>query len=226
MSTHLFPISEIFYSIQGEGTLTGVPSVFVRLSYCNLRCIWCDTPYTSWHPEAEQMTLGQITEQVAQHHCRHVVITGGEPFIYPNLPLLCEAFSDYHTTVETNATRYLQTSVDLISMSPKLANSTPAGRWAVRHERMRLQPDVIRLFLQHHKCQVKFVVDTADDIEEIRTLVERIPIPPERVVLMPQARAPSEQYRQHGWIVEQCLREGYRYSTRLHIELWGNERGK
>src|SRR5215471_17665810 len=82
-------VSEIFYSIQGEGMLAGVPSVFVRLSGCNLRCSWCDTPYTSWNPEGEQRTLPQIVAQVEQHRtARHVVLTGGEPMIAKGIETL------------------------------------------------------------------------------------------------------------------------------------------
>src|SRR5215469_9962101 len=76
-------IAEIFYSLQGEGSLVGVPSVFVRTSGCNLRCVWCDTPYTSWHPEGEERTLPSIVAEVEQYPARHVVVTGGEPMIAP-----------------------------------------------------------------------------------------------------------------------------------------------
>ncbi|MFB3041869.1 MAG: radical SAM protein [Candidatus Poribacteria bacterium] len=73
--------SEIFYTIQGEGKLVGVPSVFFRTSYCNLRCVWCDTPYTSWTPENKDITVTEAVEAINKYNCKHVVLTGGEPFI-------------------------------------------------------------------------------------------------------------------------------------------------
>src|SRR3954465_6699569 len=84
-------IAEIFYSVQGEGSLLGVPSVFVRTSGCNLRCSWCDTPYTSWHPEGDMLSAAEILATVRTHRCRHVVVTGGEPMIAPEMPALTEA---------------------------------------------------------------------------------------------------------------------------------------
>src|SRR5690348_15914123 len=81
-------IAELFYSIQGEGALIGVPSVFVRTSGCNLRCSWCYTPYTSWQPEGTELAMEQILQEVAAHPARHVVITGGEPMIAPEIVAL------------------------------------------------------------------------------------------------------------------------------------------
>src|SRR6266700_3347126 len=101
-------ISEIFYSLQGEGELTGVPSVFVRASGCNLRCTWCDTPYASWEPEGEEMTVGEITARVTAYGAEHVVLTGGEPMIMPEIVELCDALKGrgHHLTIETAATVY------------------------------------------------------------------------------------------------------------------------
>src|SRR3954447_12001937 len=103
-------IAELFYSIQGEGKLVGVPSIFVRASGCNLRCTWCDTPYASWKPEGEDLTVSEIMKRVderAGHPCGHVVVAGGEPMIMPDILLLCHALKEsrrYHVTVETAAT--------------------------------------------------------------------------------------------------------------------------
>src|SRR5206468_7782061 len=99
-------IAEIFYSIQGEGELTGVPSVFVRASGCNLRCTWCDTPYASWEPEGQEMQIGQIVARAMELGAKHVVLTGGEPMIMPDIADLCDALQsqDRHVTMETAAT--------------------------------------------------------------------------------------------------------------------------
>src|SRR6185503_15925664 len=115
-------IAELFYSIQGEGKLVGVPSVFVRASGCNLRCTWCDTPYASWAPEGEEISVERIVEQVVAYNCRHVVLTGGEPMIMPDVVELCAALKaeGLYVTVETAATAYKLVDIDLASLSPKL----------------------------------------------------------------------------------------------------------
>ena len=125
-------LAELFHSIQGEGKLAGVPSVFVRASGCNLRCVWCDTPYASWDPEGDDVPVDEIVRRVALFDCRHVVLTGGEPMIMPDIGALCDALKawrdDCHITIETAATVYRPLKLDLASLSPKLSNSTPWDR--------------------------------------------------------------------------------------------------
>ena len=123
-------IAELFYSLQGEGSLVGVPSVFIRTSGCNLRCSWCDTPYTSWQPEGTELSLDQILDEVQAHPARHVVVTGGEPMIAPEIVPLTERLRalGLHITIETAGTVFQPVACDLMSISPKLANSTPEGR--------------------------------------------------------------------------------------------------
>ena len=222
--------SELFYTIQGEGRLIGVPSVFFRTSYCNLRCIWCDTPYTSWQPENKQITAEAAVAQITAFNCKHVVITGGEPFVQSKeLASLCSQLAklDHHLTIETNATIFAPVEAHLISMSPKLSNSnpTPDNRFFRMHERGRIVKPVIQKFLERYECQVKFVVDTPDDIHEIRRLEAEVPIPAETIVLMPQGIAPEELRSKQEWLVDACKTHGYRYSPRVHVEIWGNRRG-
>src|ERR1700761_4202063 len=111
-------ISEIFYSVQGEGKLAGVPSVFVRASGCNLRCVWCDTPYASWKPEGEEMAIEAIVAKIDEFSCKHVVVTGGEPMIMPDIRALCDSLKsrDYHITMETAATVFTPIQLDLASL--------------------------------------------------------------------------------------------------------------
>src|SRR6187401_901216 len=99
-------ISEIFYSVQGEGELTGVPSVFVRTSGCNLRCTWCDTPYASWNPEGQEMSVSEIVAEVLEHPAQFVVLTGGEPMIAKGIRELADALhaAGKHITIETAGT--------------------------------------------------------------------------------------------------------------------------
>src|SRR4051812_43256401 len=135
-------VSEIFYSVQGEGELTGVPSVFVRTSGCNLRCRWCDTMYASWEPEGDLLSIPQIVAEVERHPAAHVVLTGGEPMVAKDLPELARALrqSGWHITIETAGT-VLPAGIacDLASISPKLSHSTPrpgeiSQEWIARHE--------------------------------------------------------------------------------------------
>lgn len=232
-------ISEIFHSIQGEGRLVGTPSVFIRTSVCNLRCSWCDTPYTSWNPEFTELSLSSILEQTQQLASRngdsttHVVITGGEPFLHETELLeLCDrlAAQGFHITVETNATVFASVNAHLISMSPKLSNSTPPGAAAKSHESQRLNADVIRAFLAKYvpperDVQVKFVIDSESDLVEVVELEKRIRIPKEKILLMPQAREPEELLSKSRLLAELCRKTGYGFSPRLHIELFGNRRG-
>lgn len=223
-------ISEIFYSLQGEGTLVGVPSVFVRLSGCNLRCSWCDTPYTSWYPEGEPMSVEQVVERADRFPAaRHVVITGGEPMIAPELPALAAALSgpDRHITIETAGTVYAELPCDLLSLSPKLANSTPrereGGRWAHTHDRLRHQPEVIRRLIGRYEYQIKFVVAAPEDLDEIEQWREQFQPDRSRILLMPEGATVNRD--RALWLAEVCKERGYRYTPRLHIDLWGDRRG-
>src|SRR5579871_3748545 len=166
-------VADIFYSIQGEGVFAGVPSMFVRTSGCNLRCVWCDTPYTSWQPEGEKMMIGGILAAVRKEWPTHVVVTGGEPMMMEGMDLLTQRLKDFgmHVTVETAGTVYQPVACDLMSISPKLANSTPTGAWAGRHESLRIQPAVLSALMGRYDYQFKFVMQTPGDLDEVRSLV-------------------------------------------------------
>jgi 7-carboxy-7-deazaguanine synthase len=224
-------ISEIFYSIQGEGILAGVPSVFLRTSGCNLRCTWCDTPYTSWKPEGDDLPLGSILADVRRRWATHVVVTGGEPMIQQDIVRLSQQLKelDLHITIETAGTVYQPVTCDLMSISPKLANSTPlrreGGRWAVQHDRLRYQPEVLKQLMAEYTYQLKFVVCDPGDMAEIETLLQETGADRSRVVLMPEGTDPGTLYERARWLVDICKRERFRYGPRLHIDIYGNERG-
>ncbi len=228
-------ISEIFYSVQGEGSLIGTPSVFVRTSGCNLRCGWCDTPYASWKPEGDEMSVAAILDAVNQHPTRFVVVTGGEPMIAKEMAFLLATLRENgkHITIETAGTISPDgVPCDLASISPKLAHSTPdeatAGKaWVEKHERLRLQPEVLRAWCSTYAFQLKFVVASEADVDEVRAVVDSIGVlvPPEQILLMPEGIKPEVLRLRQAWLVEVCKQTGWRYSPRLHIDLFGNQRG-
>ena len=226
-------IAEIFHSIQGEGLLAGVPSVFVRTSGCNLRCHWCDTPYASWKPEGPEMSVEEIQKKVLGWNCRHIVLTGGEPMIAPELPELAAALkkAGKHITIETAATvPPAGIACDLASLSPKLSNSTPPPEkdpaWAKKHEETRLRPEVIAEWVKNYDFQLKFVVSSAKDLAEIKDLLSHLPpVPLDRVLLMPEGIDSETLASRASWLAEICKREGFRYCPRLQIELFGHTRG-
>ncbi|MBK5292929.1 MAG: 7-carboxy-7-deazaguanine synthase QueE [Acidobacteriia bacterium] len=222
-------IAELFYSIQGEGMLTGVPSVFIRTSGCNLRCVWCDTPYTSWKPEGAEMEIEEILAYVAGHSTGYTVVTGGEPMIATGIVELTRRLGQagQHITIETAGTVFAPVECDLMSISPKLANSTPLedAYWAGRHEKLRWNPEVVRQLMAVSAYQLKFVVSQESDLVEVRRMREEAGAPADRVVLMPEGTESLILGYRSCWISKACKREGYRFSTRLHVLLYGNRRG-
>lgn len=228
-------ISEIFYSIQGEGELTGTPSVFVRTSGCNLRCTWCDTPYASWNPEGEPRGVAQIVAEVQTHSAaRHVVLTGGEPMIAKEIRALAAELKNlgYHVTIETAATVAPDgIACDLASLSPKLLNSAPDATehatWRKKHETTRWQPEVVRAWIDNYPYQFKFVIARPEDVEELEHMLAALKrdIPRHKILLMPEAISLEKMRSRAAWLGELCKARGYRYAHRLHIELYGNKRG-
>jgi 7-carboxy-7-deazaguanine synthase len=231
-------IAEIFNSIQGEGLLTGEPSVFVRTSGCNLRCSWCDTMYASWEPEGEEMEVGQVVEKVCSYAETRVVITGGDPMIAKGLDRLATLLSERgrHITIETAGTVSPSgIACDLASLSPKLSGSVPrpgeiAAGWIEKHEQRRLRPDIIADWVRDYDYQLKFVVCGEGDVAEIADLLSRVrdegvEVPPEKVLLMPEGTDVETLRSRDDLISAACRQYGYGTSRRLHIELFGNTRG-
>ncbi len=222
-------ISELFQSIQGEGRFAGTPSVFIRTTGCNLRCWFCDTEYTSWKPEGDQRAWESVLQQASAFECEHVVVTGGEPFLQPDVVPLTHALAQagHYVTIETAGTLFRPVHADLISLSPKLSNSTPwSGRWVERHERDRDQQQVVEKLISQFDYQLKFVIDTRDDLGEVQDYLVRFPkVPASNVWLMPQAKTNEELQERSAWLVDEALRLGYQFSPRLHVELFGNKRG-
>jgi 7-carboxy-7-deazaguanine synthase len=225
-------IVEIYQSIQGEGRLTGTPSVFVRASGCNLRCWFCDTPYASWKPEGEDWSVDEIVAEVQKHDADHIVITGGEPMLFAELVPLCHRLKELrkHITIETAGTLYLPLPCDLMSISPKLAGSAPSveqgGRWRERHEQSRHVPDVIRRLTEEHDYQLKFVINQPSDLESVEHYLDEFPhVADENVWLMPQGTDQKQLEATAAWLEPQCRLRGWNYCPRKHIEWFGATRG-
>jgi 7-carboxy-7-deazaguanine synthase len=225
-------IAEIYRSVQGEGLLTGVPSVFVRASGCNLRCWFCDTPYTSWQPEGSDMSTDEIVAQVEEWDARHVVLTGGEPMLFAELIPLCERLREagQHLTIETAGTLHLPVVCDLMSISPKFASSAPSAdahpHWHRRHERERHRPEVIRRLVREYAYQIKFVVDSRADLPLVEDYLAEFPeIERENVLLMPQGVEQAELDVRAAWLRPYCEAAGLVFCPRKQIEWYGPVRG-
>ncbi|MBC7776339.1 MAG: 7-carboxy-7-deazaguanine synthase QueE [Phycisphaerae bacterium] len=239
---------EIFHSIQGEGKSTGIPSVFVRTSLCNLHCIWCDTDYTwnwvgtrfphnndtkpgyqkfikkDWIAECEVIA---VADTVAAFHCKNVILTGGEPMLQqPALASLMDVLrtksSDYRFEVETNGTLSptpaFDAAIDQYNVSPKLENSA-------NPRRLREKPAALRFFAASPKANFKFVVAKKTDLEEVLGLLKTYAVAPEKVWLMPEGTSARLLAQRRKWLVEICKNHGFRYSDRLHVQIWGSKKG-
>ncbi len=223
-------INEIFYSLQGEGFLAGVPSVFVRVAGCPLRCRWCDTKY-AWDKEGgTEYSIDEIVQDVQQWPCKFIVITGGEPMINPDLSRLVQELkaSGKHITIETAGIAFIPDMLcDLMSISPKLSNSTPNdAKLAAIHEDSRLDIAILRELIDNYEYQLKFVVDSLDDLPEIQQTIEKIEdVDSEKVMLMPQAATRDELLAKSSMVADMCKRTGFAFCQRLQILLWNNKRG-
>lgn len=239
---------EIFYSIQGEGKSTGIPSIFVRTSLCNLHCIWCDTDYT-WNWEGTRFAhihdaepgyqkfskkewiatceIAEIAQQVVTFGCKNVILTGGEPMLQqPALIALMQALRkvslDYRFEVETNGTLSptlaFDEAVNQYNVSPKLANSGNPSR-------LRLKPAALGFFANAPKANFKFVIAEQPDLEEVLQLLRKYAIKPENVWLMPEGTSAQALAEKRKWLVDICKAHGFRYSDRLHVQIWGAKKG-
>jgi 7-carboxy-7-deazaguanine synthase len=230
-------INEIFYSLQGEGFLAGIPSVFVRLAGCPLHCRWCDTKYAWQQSAATNYSIEEIVQKIGQWTSEFVVITGGEPMIDPdwtvnkNLPELVCALkkAGKHITIETAGIAFIpDMPCDLMSISPKLSNSTPRDpKIAKIHEDSRLDVAILSELVGQYDYQLKFVVDTEDDLPEIEKTIEEIGnVDSKKVLLMPQAKTRAELLAKSPMVADLCKQSGFAFSPRLQLSLWDGRRSK
>ncbi|MBL4682992.1 MAG: 7-carboxy-7-deazaguanine synthase QueE [Nannocystaceae bacterium] len=232
-------VNERFVSLQGEGLLVGTPSSFLRLTGCNLRCTWCDSERTSWSPQGQWDTVENLVAFCEQGP-RHVVITGGEPLLQPNVAELSQRLGQagHHVTFETAGTLLVEgLHCDLVSLSPKMANSTPYQRdleRAPKHEALRWQPEVVAALMAAHPWQLKFVVRArevaglAADLEEVLAMVDALPVPAtlrQRVLLMPECIDPARLSPDYRALAAPCREHGFALGQRLHIAMFGHTPG-
>ena len=211
---------------------TGLPSTFVRLATCNLRCSWCDTRYSwdwaDYDPKQEITTLaaGDIASRVRSTSVSNVVITGGEPLL--QMPGVAELATNLKAAglrieVETNGTiapsGQLAEAIDQWNVSPKLTSSGNPTE-------LREIPDALHWFAGQPNAYLKFVVDARPDVDEAMDLAMRYGAPEAQVVLMPQGMDAESIRERSLWLADECQQRGVRFSTRLHILLWGPERGR
>ena len=232
---------EIFHTLQGEGPSLGAPAVFLRLSLCNLHCHWCDTPYTwnwentPWEHQDDvkfskeeqllEITPGELASSISKFNCPRLVITGGEPLLQQaEFVQLLDLLPDLRfVEIETNCTQIPETNlagrITQFNISPKLSNSG-------MNESLRLNPGALSYFAQSDRAVFKFVVCNEEDLQEIQGLQSQFNLSPEQIFLMPEGRDSKTLKKRSLWLAECCRDQGYRFSPRLHVLLWGNERAR
>lgn len=231
-------------TIQGEGKLNGIPSLFIRLAGCNLHCGWqtedgrfspCDTAYAAYTiQDSHTMEVEDICQTIVCNSTsiRHIVITGGEPLLQKEeLKILCsrlKQIGNFHITLETNATLYnheVVKNIDFFSLSPKLSSSH------FRQKVVTINPICIQQFINHAKeqqkdFQLKFVYARESDIAEIKALLSQLTgWQPEDVLLMPLGEHAEMLRMNTHQTLEHCIRNGWRFCERLHISLFGDKAG-
>lgn len=229
-----FPVSEVFASIQGEGNYAGVNCLFVRFQLCNLTCTWCDTKYT-WTRFSDRFDLfkaDDLKKKINAFDKHHVIFTGGEPDLF-RLDLLIDEGRQYH--VESNGTiiptaplnmtlrdgtTIVRDAMDkaIISrfnwvVSPKLSNA-----------KQEIVPEALTFWSQQPYAIFKFIAETPQDLDEIETLIAQYNILQHKVYIGLLGTTIESQCKPD--MAEDIIQRGFHYSPRLHILLWGQERGK
>ncbi len=210
-------INEIFYSIQGEGSSIGMPAIFLRLGGCNLKCKWCDTKY-AWHPkyaDNNESSIAEVIKQIKKYPCKHLVITGGEPLLQQDqLSELIKKLKGYTFEAETNGSIKCKIRlINQINCSPKLKNSgNPTYD--------------LKILPTNKKVIYKFVIKTKSDLKEVKSFCKKYKIPKSKIWLMPEGIKKDDILKRSKWLIELCKQEGYNFSPRLHIMLYGNQRKK
>ena len=234
---------EIFHTLQGEGVSMGVPSIFIRSSLCNLHCTWCDTDYTwnwegtPWQHESGtkyskqdyiiELPITEVAHLVTSYPCKNIILTGGEPLLQqPAWEQLIQHLHSqdpsYTFEVETNGTQiptpFMDQAINQWNISPKLSNSG-------NEEKLRIKPQALHHFATKTNAWFKFVIQTQADLSEVQQLQQTYNLPKSNILLMPEGRTEAALQQKRLWLADICRDQGYRFSDRLHIQLWGSKRG-
>lgn len=243
-----FPISEIYPCVQGEGKYAGIAHLLIRVTGCPLRCqfkdSFCDTPFTSWSPEKSSYSIADIPEFLDKYsHIDYVMITGGSPTLYPDgLIHLCNVLHDSgkFITIETEGSIAVRTKAQFISLSPKLKSSVPrlgseipftSGKFVTdqqiqQHEKHRCNYEAMKYLIQNHTdYQLKPVISSPSDLDEVREIQEVLGVPNDKVYLMPEGTTIDALQKNRQWLFDLVVNENYRYSDRLHVLAYGDKRG-
>lgn len=221
-------IIEIFKTIQGEGVLVGTVSVMVRLWGCNLKCKWCDEKFSLKPGTGYEISISDLLKKINSYDCKNVIITGGEPLIYPDIVELTNELKkrDYHITIETNATIKRKIKCDLISMSPKLSHSVPNNIGDARkYDKIRMNIDAIKYYIKNHNYQIKFVIMYKKDLDEVEKVLLQIgDYNRSKILIMPLASSRRQLFNIQKEVVKMCIEKNLRYCNRLQLQIWGKNK--
>ena len=254
-----FPIIEAFVSIQGEGERSGIPSIFIRTSGCNLRCVFglsiCDTPYSSFNPENSSLSYDDVLKLINDNPQIHdIVITGGEPLMHRDGLIDMLNYLGYRVnlldmciTIETNGTfdplpeEYETWNIGLYSISPKLKTSVALPGQIINlpngesihfsqeqidnFHKTRRNDRALKMFTDTFSYQFKFVYSGMESYNEIKEYIHEYNIDPKNIMLMPEGLDERILSKHRQEAAEICIKEGWNYTDRLHIIIWGNKRG-
>jgi len=229
-ASDMLRMSEVFDSLQGEGVNVGKPCRFVRLALCNLHCHYCDTKYTwdferfDYASEVREESLQSVAQQLSEAPAGHVVVTGGEPLLQQRA--LAKVFErvprELFIEIETNGTRVplpsLLGRVNQWNVSPKLASAGDS-------EALRIRPDALVALRDSGRAYLKLVVKSERDRDEAEALRARFGFARERTLLMPEAATPEELHARSPEVAAWSQALSVRFSSRLHVTLWGGRRG-
>ncbi len=205
----MIKINEIFYSIQGEGTKTGLPCIFIRLTYCNLRCSYCDTEYAFY--EGQDLSIEKIFENIKQYNCKLVEVTGGEPLVQKEslelMTKLCDA--GYEVMVETGGSLPIE-NIDnrvKIIMDLKTPSSLMSGKNLYKNIEYLKSTD-----------EIKFVIGDRQDYDWSKKILDKYKLPNKCEILFSTVFGKLENSKLVEWILTDSL--NVRFQTQLHKYIW------
>lgn len=243
-------IVDLHTCIQGEGRDSGIPAILIRLTGCNMNCQFtdgiCDSAYTSWNPEEGKYSLNDIIKLIeANPQIKYAFITGGNPTFNPDLTqeiLFVLKHYGFYTAIEDNGTMYAPlTDLDFVTLSPKLKNSTPRPGSIIYNEQARIHRKVtqrdmdihekyrtrynhMKHWISNYDYQLKFVISDLTQLNEVRALINHLQADKTKVYLMPEGQTVEQLNTRRKWLVETCIREGYKYTDRLHVITYNTKR--